>query len=428
MGAALATAGAASLPVTAAARIRAGQDDDTIARLGAQLARHAGFGDKESGTFGELATADWIASELQASGFALRTDSFTIPRFEARVAMLQLGSRQIAVKPQPVVVPTSAAGITAGACIIRRPYQAKDAAGHIAFVVAPYGRHASINSAEIKPLLAAAVTNGAAAIIIVPEGPTGGIIGLNTNLQPVADIPMAILAPADFAVIEQALAEGQPATLTISGEHLQKESRNIIATRSAGQRWIVFTTPRTGWFTAAAERGTGTAVFLELARWAIHAFPHHSLLAINSGAHELAFAGMHRAMADVPPPASVDAWAHIGAGLATHDRLMLGNRSLGLLPTAEAQRVLMTTAGLLPMAKAAFDGLSGFERPIVPVKGAGELSGIIDAGYARVFGGLGVHPWFHTAEDTLDKTDPGLLLPVLHAHMRFITALVTSAS
>ena len=334
----------------------------------------------------------------------------------------------MAIKPQPVVVPTSSEGVSAKACIIRKPYQAKGAAGRIAFLVPPFGRHASIGSAEIKPLVTAAVANKAQAIVIVPEGPTGGIVGLNivAGLEPVANIPIAVLAPKDFALIEEELSDDKVATLIMDGVSRPVESRNVIARRKAGSKWIVFTTPRTGWFDAAAERGTGTAVFLGLCRWAVGAFPQHSLLAINSGGHELSFSGMHRAMRIVPPPDAVDGWVHAGAGLATRDRLMLGNRVLGLLPTADPQRVLMCPRDVVPLAKAAFKGLSGLEEPIVPVTGAGELSGMIDAGYSRIFAGLGVHAWFHTADDTLDKTDAGLLAPVLMAHMRLLQSLVSS--
>jgi hypothetical protein len=413
---------------SAGAAFAADPASDVTAQLSKDLVRYAGFGDKESGTPGELAAADWIADSLKEAGYEIENDSFMVPRFSSVRTGLHVGTRQVAIKPQPVVVPTPSEGISAKACIIRKPYQARGAAGRIAFLVPPYGRHASIGSAEIKPLLTAAVANKAQAIVIVPDGPTGGIVGLNivAGVEPVADIPIALLAPKDFAPLEEELSEDKIATLIVDGVSRPVESRNIIARRKAGSKWIVFTSPRTGWFDAAAERGTGIAVFLGLCRWAAGAFPDHSLLAINSGGHELAFSGMHRAMKVVPPPDAVAGWVHAGAGLATRDRLMLGNRVLGLLPTADPQRVLMCPREVISPAKEAFKGISGFEQPIFPVKGAGELSGLIDAGYSRIFAGLGVHAWFHTAEDTLDKTDAGLLAPVLMAHMRLLQSLVPS--
>jgi Zn-dependent M28 family amino/carboxypeptidase len=56
----------------------------------------------------------------------------------------------------------------------------------------------------------------------------------------------------------------------------------------------VISTPRSGWFDCVGERGTGTAVFLELARWAVDRFPDHSIHLVNAGAHEYYFAGSHK--------------------------------------------------------------------------------------------------------------------------------------
>jgi hypothetical protein len=37
---------------------------------------------------------------------------------------------------------------------------------------------------------------------------------------------------------------------------------------------------------------------------------------------------------------------------------------------------------------------------------------------------LGLHRWFHTIEDTLERVDAKLLVPVLSAHQRTIERLV----
>ena len=127
------------------------------------------------------------------------------------------------------------------------------------------------------------------------------------------------------------------------------------------------------------------------------------------------------------PPDRTQVWTHLGAGLATRDLLTLGVRTIGLLPTADPQRVLMTSETLLEPGRRAFAGLSGLERPIPTVGGAGELSSIIDLGYRRAFAVLGVHRWCHTVEDTLDKTDPDLLMPVVDAHKALIATTVARA-
>ena len=59
-----------------------------------------------------------------------------------------------------------------------------------------------------------------------------------------------------------------------------------------------------------------------------------------------------------------------------------------------------------------------------PVRaGAGELSTFTDKGYATAFAVIGVHRWFHTAQDTLERVDAKLVVPVLQAHQRAMERL-----
>ena len=82
------------------------------------------------------------------------------------------------------------------------------------------------------------------------------------------------------------------------------------------------------------ERGTGTAVFLELADWAMRRFPALSIFVMNTGGHEYMFAGSHRVLHLAPPPPATVAWAHIGATLAARDAVER-NGTLVMLDTAD---------------------------------------------------------------------------------------------
>ena len=48
--------------------------------------------------------------------------------------------------------------------------------------------------------------------------------------------------------------------------------------------------------------------------------------------------------------------------------------------------------------------------------------------YTTAFAVLGVHRWLHTIEDTLERVDARLVVPVLRAHQRTIELLVGLAS
>jgi hypothetical protein len=68
--------------------------------------------------------------------------------------------------------------------------------------------------------------------------------------------------------------------------------------------------------------------------------------------------------------------------------------------------------------------LSGLEQPVDIRPTAGELSAFTDRGYQTAFAVLGVHRWLHTTEDTLERVDARLVVPVLRAHQRAIELLV----
>jgi len=379
------------------------------------LERHAGFGDKIAGGPGEAATAQWISERLTALGYEVSWQPVPVPGFAPADCSLVAGAARAALWPQPPVVP--AAGVTAPLAVLRAPYEAGDARGRIALLVLPYGRHASIRSPAVLPLVHAAAGAGALGLVIVPTGPTGGVVGLNCAAEaPVAALPTAILAPAEAEPFLLAARAGTPATLRLAGRAMPAESCNLIATLRRGPRWIALSTPRTGWFQCTSERGTGTAAFLALAAWAAASAPDHSVFLLNSGAHEYLFAGARRAMPLAPSPAETAAWVHLGASLATRDRLELRGLEQ-VLPSADPNRTVMATPAMQAAVTQAFAGLSGLERPLPVAQGISELGEIAGHGYQRCFAVLGIPKVFHSRQDDLSAVDGVLLAPVVQAHI-----------
>jgi hypothetical protein len=393
-------------------------------RLDADLRAYAMFGNKNSASPGDLGSAEWIGKSLSDAGYKTTRPDFPVPTFTPDVAELRMNGRTIAVAPQPVVVPTPATGLTAPGVLVRDEYDARTVQGRIAFMILPYGRHASIFAATVQPLLDAIAHNGAKAIVIVTTGPTGSIVGLNTRLKPMAAVPIALMAPRDLPAVAENIANGQSITLILTGISAIRKSCNVIARRVAGPKWLAFSTPRSGWGPCVGERGPGTAAFLELCRWAAVRYPQHSIFAINSGGHELDFAGTHHSLNEGPPAADTLIWTHLGAGLATRDAVEVVRRDFSLTNTADPQRVMMVSPALMAIARVSFRGLVGYEDPIEVVGGAGELSSIIKQGYDKAFAGLGIHRWCHVDSDTLDKVDASLLAPVVEAHQAVIEAVI----
>lgn len=416
----------ALLPLTAAAQTRPGSLTE---RIRVDLERHAAFGDKFSGGPGDSANADWIAGRLRSAGYRVAVSEFDAPFFVRRQARLATGALSVEVDPQAPVVPTGRRGVTGRLALVEDAAgdEVGDVRGRIALIVAPFARHAALFTTRgIGRTVTAAADAGAAAIVIVTTGPSGEAVALNAPEQPFVPVPTAVLAPKNAAAFVDAARSSAEATLILDGDATHRPCRNVVARIERGNRWIAMSTPRSGWYGCTAERGTGTAAFLEIADWAAGRFADLSIFLMNTGGHEYFFAGSHRVVHEAPPPEDTLVWAHIGATLAARDAVERDGEWV-MLDTADPQRSLMASAEARDAATAAFKGLSGLEEPGIIRSQAGELSTFTDMGYRKAFAVIGLHRWFHTRLDTLATVDARLVVPVVQAHQKTIELLVGAA-
>lgn len=393
-------AGAGTLPLASAAAAAIGPDDDRIA---ADLARYIGFGSKQAGGPGDNASGDWLADELARSGFNVERQQVSVPFFEPRRCELTSGTHRAAVWAQPIVVP--AKGISGPLVRVDAAGQASaPLTGAVALVDLPYGRWSSALAKPIRGPIEAAFAAGAVAAVAITNGPTGQVIALNADgRKPMFAGPVALLAPADAARFLTAAARGEAATLHLEGVGGQRPAFNFVGRIDRGKRrWLVVSTPRSGWFTCAGERGGGIAAWLQLARWSVAALRDHDLAFLCNSGHEYEYLGAEHAIGVLaPPPAATAFWLHLGANLAARDWHEALGGALAPLPGTDTQRYLAVSQALLPAAQRLFRGLAGLEAPYDnAVVSAGELTGIIAAGYAPTAGVFGIHRFHHVAETT----------------------------
>jgi hypothetical protein len=402
--------------------------DAVTARIDADLRRHAGFGSKRSATEGDLATARWIADRLRTAGYRVSSHDFPAPFLVERAVRLSSEGMTLNLYAQTPAATTGPKGVTGRLVLIRNQAEAANSKGRIALLVLNSARHAALGrgNAGIGGAIRAAATAGALGVVIVTTGPSGEAVLLNAPEDQVMPVPVAIMAPKDSRPFEQAAAAGAEATFTLDGDATHRNSTNVIGRLERGNRWIVISTPRSGWFDCVGERGTGTSVFLELADWAVARFPEHSIHLVNAGAHEYYFAGSHRVMDLAPPPPSTSVWAHVGATVAARDADESGP-VLRMLDTADPQRSLMATPNLNAAVAEGFRAIPELAQARPVRQDAGELSVFTDRGYLRCFAVLGLHRWLHTIADTLERVDARLVTPVLEAHKRTIERAVAEA-
>jgi hypothetical protein len=412
-------AGASLLAASQAqARPRGGAPDPHVMRI---LERYDSFGDKASGGPGDTASGEWLEGELEALGYACTRQGFDAPAFEGE-ARLTCGTATATLIPQAIVRPTPPSGITAPLSI--------DGRGGIALVVLPYARWSTIKG-EPERRVRAAIAAGAEAIVLVTTGPTGEAVALNAPLEPpLFDRPVAILAPKDVGPFLEAAQSGASATLAIEGRAFRRPAFNLTARLDRGaKKTLVVSTPRSGWFGCAGERGSGLAAWLLLARWAAaNRLPVNVALVATSG-HEYEYAGGEFYIAEMAPkPAATALWVHVGANAAARDWHERGP-ILSPLPSADPQRFLLASASLLEAARAAFAGLPGLEAVYAadPKAAAGELASILQAGYGLVIGLFGAHRYHHTRADDLRCVSADLIPPVAEGFAKVITAAVAQA-
>ncbi len=394
--------------------------DADAAWLQAVLERYEGFGDKASGGAGDLACGAWLEEELRRSGYACRRQAFETPFFEVRRAQLSSGAAKAMVTPQAIVAATGPTGLNAP---LRAAACAQDLSGAIAVLDLPFKRWGALADPQVAGPLADAFRRGAIAAVLVTNGPTHEAVALNVSARkPGFDKPVVILAPRDAQPFLAAAAAGDPGALVVEGQGGRRPAFNLIARLDRGAaKDLILSTPRSGWFGCAAERGSGLAVWLFLASWLARANAGVNVELLAASGHEYDYLGGEHYLTQAPHPGRTLIWTHIGASAAARDWHEFGPRLLPL-PSADSQRVLTASADVIEPVRNAFHGLSGLEATYVATRATagGELVNVLEAGYPTLIGLYGSHRYFHTRGDDLRCVSGRLVQPVAAA---FRTAL-----
>lgn len=391
------------------------------------LERYAGAGEKATGGPGDTAVGAWLEEDLTRIGYVCHRHGFQAPYFDVDQATLAIEGQSAAVIPQAPVTATGADGLSAP---LRLALGTGRLDGSIALIVLPSRRWSSALDGLIQARLADVWSRGAAAAVLVTTGPTGDALALNApaRLAPGAG-PIAILAPDDAEPFLDAAAEGRTSRLTLSGQGGQRPAFNLTARleRNA-DRAVVLSTPRSGWFTCAAERGSGIAVWLAAAHWlAQRQDPFDVELVAISGHEYENLGGEHYLEALAPRPERTRLWVHVGANLAARDWHMYGGRPRPL-PGPDAQRYLLATPDVADAFTRAFAGQPGLEAlyPATVENAAGELTNILRAGYPSAAGFFGNHRFHHSRNDDLRCVSGSLVRPVSEALRRALADILAS--
>jgi hypothetical protein len=381
---------------------------------------YARLGMHRTATAVDHATSDWIAGRLRGLGYDTRLPPFTIRQFFTREAWLEAMGHRFACVPQWLPHPIGPAPVRAPLVVLDHPGNADGLHGKVALGRFPWFQVPDAVHRRAALIRAAAV-NGARALVAITEGPSDEIYlhGALSQSEPLP-LPVLLVAPRDSEALVTAATWHEEVTLCLDGEDRPAaEAFNVVATLRRGPTLLVVSTPQSGWFRCAGERGPGVAIFLALARWAVEEGGDASFLFVSTSGHERAAAGQHAFLTDgAPSPAAVRCWLHLGASIATRtweDPLPEnGGTDAGGYP-------LRCSPALLPLLIDTFATVPGVLVSDQPAQG--ELARILRKGYTA-FGLYGIHRFFHTPADGPETVNPALLRDVARATASALAALV----
>jgi len=377
--------------------------------------RYSRMGDHRTGGPADLKTSEWIKRELSAAGYRTETLTWNLRQFFIEKCRVEVFGHRINAFPLWYPMATGPEPIRNRLAAIENIEDRRASAGKTALIQFDDDMvtHRSRHEAIIHQLAEA----GARAVIGYFPHPLGELFGHNAISpfnQCAWPIPVAMIAAKDRHILDQAAALEHEVGLLIDGrDEPWAEAGNVIARLDRGKPWIIVSTPQSGWFRSAGERGAGLALFLGLARWAGRESSGPSYLFLSNSGHELGHLGMHHSFerGEIPPPDQVICWLHLGASIAARRWVQAGP----FLKHDEGfeKAWLGGSPDLLPLLTDCFRELPHLVPQAYTMK-RGEFRWILEKGYPG-FTLLGGHRFFHLPSDGPEATAPDLLEAVAQA-------------
>ena len=357
------------------------------ATIETRIRGYESFGMHRTGWPGDDETSRWLVSELAGSGIEGSTERFSFPRFECRSARLRWPDGEAEG------VPLYDGGVTSPRGL-QGPLVAPDGDDLVGSIVVdsqpgPPGDPALYERAQRLR------QDGALGLVLVSADEDGAVVLRNAErIDRPLDLPVLQLARADADGLASAVLLGAEGTIEVDGERLRSTATNVVATLAGEDpdaAPVGVVTPKSGWFTCAAERGGGIAIWLALAE-ALSTLPgrRRTVQMVASSGHELRHYGL-RAYLEARPSlaAGAVAWLHLGASIGARRaraRMVASDDALHAIAVAALKEAGAGPREPLPLGTAA----------------GGEAREIAEGG-GRWVSLLGGHPLFHSPNDLYDR-------------------------
>ncbi|MBM4183968.1 MAG: hypothetical protein FJ207_07045 [Gemmatimonadetes bacterium] len=382
-------------------------------RLLADVRTYYGFGVHRTAHPGDVRTSAWLAERFRTLGLETSSHAFALRQFFLDEASVRDERGEIEAFPVWLPRATPAEGVTGRLVLVGESTPADRIRGAVAWL------QPGVPAAARARLDRKALEAGAAAILVETSDGAGlGLLQAINAERAYVDVerpvPTLIYGAADTPRLRQSI--DRDVTVLLRGRMVEEaRATTTYATHVVDPEadWIVVSTPSSGWFTVAGERGPGIAMLLALAEWVSTRRDGLNYLFVATSGHELDYLGarlFHEAQL-APPPERTRAWVHLGAQIATPPWEEVDGR---LLPTDRVTTgTLQATEELAPALRQAFAHLPTFTlRTDTRI---GEFRDLVEHGYRGMGIVSGSNPWFHVPGDDPRGVHGGTLAAVTAA-------------
>ncbi len=287
-----------------AAQDGTGRVEDRISRI---IREYEQQGFHRTGTTVDGLSGDWLYEEVRRVGLAPTRESFSLSRVDPGINRLITADRHIDG------VPLFDGAFTGSDGIRGRLGRLQDGAAIGLADTSP-------NAAASGPLGDARRTNRHAAIVCVTRGGRPGLCPSNADffVRPFGPPVLQVSSEQAEWLSEQA-QRGIDVRVIAQATRTAASAVNVTATIEGGDKSLaplVISTPRSGWYHCASERGGGIACWLETMRALRTARPGRSVIFVAFSGHELGNLGIQGFVDRRPGIVTrAAAWMHFGANI-----------------------------------------------------------------------------------------------------------------
>jgi hypothetical protein len=401
---------------------------------------YSSLGDHRTATPSDRVTALWIGHRLKKAGLKVRTQEWDTRQFyPLRTEVIIDKTQKIKAFPVWWPKPTPPWGIEAP-----MTRDKNDVNGKIYLFVNRTPATFSITPALAGEIHAVAA-NGALAMVVVnyyngqDTVASDEFIGLNA-IQETRDewpIPVVSAMAGDQQALDEAILDQSAVKVVSTGRYNNHaKALNVIGALDRGpeSKVMVVSTPYSGWFTCAGERGSGVAIFLAIAEWAAQNTSDITWIFTATSGHEIHGSGVKYYLDSelAPDPLETFSWTHIGAWQAMYSFLL---ENEVLVPTGQMdRRIFQYREAALPPAPTPLKNVvdAKFKDPalnliVSPRIMYGDLLDVSPYGYNNLFGISGAHEYHHSTQDLPPVTGPDILEPMARAYQEALEMLMDYA-